>query len=158
VTWPSGRRYEGEWKDDKLNGQGVYTYTDGTRYEGEFKDSKYNGQGVMTYPDLLRIAMRWTKGNRHDADDLIQEAALKLLEKRDRYNDDNFTGLFVRIMKNVFLDEIRKNKGKEFVEIQEKLMADVYENHNTDISDVKAALNKMDENCRSIRPFLNSPS
>ena len=94
--------------------------------------------------------MRWTKGNTHDADDLIQKAALKLFEKRDRYNDDNFTGLLVRIMKNAFLDEIRKNKGKEFVEIQEELMADVYESHNTDISDVKAALNKMDENCRSL--------
>ena len=94
--------------------------------------------------------MRWTKGNTHDADDLIQKAALKLFEKRDRYNDDNFTGLLVRIMKNAFLDEIRKNKGKEFVEIQEELMADVYENHNTDISDVNAALNKMDENCRSL--------
>jgi len=100
--------------------------------------------------------MRWTKGNTHDAIDLIQKAALKLLEKRDRYNDDNFTGLLVRIMKNAFLDEIRKNKGKEFVEIEEfieiqtELIDGLYVNYRVDNTNVKATIDKMDENCRSL--------
>ena len=25
LQWPSGRRYDGDWKNDKRNGQGVYT-------------------------------------------------------------------------------------------------------------------------------------
>jgi hypothetical protein len=30
----SGQRYEGEWKDEKRNGQGVMTWPDNKRYEG----------------------------------------------------------------------------------------------------------------------------
>ena len=35
-----GDRYEGEYKDDLPNGQGVFTLSDGERYEGEFKDGE----------------------------------------------------------------------------------------------------------------------
>lgn len=47
---PNGR-YEGEYRDGKLNGRGVYTWPHGTRYEGEFRDGKRNGRGVYTWPD-----------------------------------------------------------------------------------------------------------
>ncbi len=42
-----GNRYEGELKDGKANGRGVYTWLGG-RYEGEFKDGNWNGKGVLT--------------------------------------------------------------------------------------------------------------
>ena len=29
-----GDTYEGEWKDDKTNGYGVYKFVDGTEYSG----------------------------------------------------------------------------------------------------------------------------
>ena len=41
-----GDKYVGEYKDDKRNGQGTYTYANGNKYVGEFKDGKYNGQGT----------------------------------------------------------------------------------------------------------------
>src|SRR5438046_6047781 len=34
-------RYEGEHRDGKKYGQGVYTFANGNRYEGEFRDGKY---------------------------------------------------------------------------------------------------------------------
>ena len=34
-----------------FNGVGLYTFQTGYLYEGEFKDNKPNGQGVMTYLD-----------------------------------------------------------------------------------------------------------
>ena len=40
LTWPDGRKYEGEFKEGRPDGQGIYTWPDGTRYEGEFKDGK----------------------------------------------------------------------------------------------------------------------
>lgn len=33
-TWLDGRRYEGEYYDDKKHGKGVFTWPDGKRYNG----------------------------------------------------------------------------------------------------------------------------
>lgn len=38
--WPDGRRYKGEYKDDKKHGFGIFYWNDNRRYEGEWKDGK----------------------------------------------------------------------------------------------------------------------
>jgi len=43
-----GDKYVGEFKDDKPNGQGTYTWSDGRKYVGEFKEGKKHGQGTYT--------------------------------------------------------------------------------------------------------------
>ena len=50
-TWPNGNRYEGEFRDDLRSGRGVFTWPNGDRYEGEFRDGKQNGRGVITWPN-----------------------------------------------------------------------------------------------------------
>jgi hypothetical protein len=40
----------GEFKDDKRNGQGTYTFANGDIYVGEYKDDKRNGQGTSLMP------------------------------------------------------------------------------------------------------------
>lgn len=35
--------YEGEWKDDKAHGYGVYTHLDGAKYEGNWVEDKQCG-------------------------------------------------------------------------------------------------------------------
>ena len=37
---PDGRKYIGEWYNDKQNGKGVYVSADGQKREGEWKDGK----------------------------------------------------------------------------------------------------------------------
>ena len=49
LMFTDGTWYEGEWKDDKMEGQGILTYTDGTFYKGEWKDNDMNGYGILTY-------------------------------------------------------------------------------------------------------------
>jgi hypothetical protein len=39
-------RYEGAYRDGKMNGHGVFLALDGERYEGEFKDDARTGHGV----------------------------------------------------------------------------------------------------------------
>ena len=39
-TYATGDKYDGEFKDDKMNGKGVYTYANGDKYDGEYKDDK----------------------------------------------------------------------------------------------------------------------
>ncbi|KJR40114.1 morn repeat-containing protein [Candidatus Magnetoovum chiemensis] len=40
MTIPSGAKYVGEFKDDKANGQGTFTYPDGEKDEGQWKNGK----------------------------------------------------------------------------------------------------------------------
>jgi hypothetical protein len=60
----SGQKYEGGWKDDKMSGEGVYTYPDGERYEGSWKDSNRSGQGVQTWPNGQRYEGGWKDDQR----------------------------------------------------------------------------------------------
>ena len=39
-TWKDGRKYLGQYVDDRKNGFGVYTWADGRQYHGIWKDGK----------------------------------------------------------------------------------------------------------------------
>jgi hypothetical protein len=63
-TYEDGSRYEGEWQDEKRQGQGVWTRPDGTVYAGEWKNDKPDGQGTLTRPDGLKYTGGWREGKR----------------------------------------------------------------------------------------------
>lgn len=72
MTWPDGKKYEGEFKDDVRHGHGTNktsseehvgnfengnatghgkrTWTSGQWYEGEFLNGTCDGQGKMYWP------------------------------------------------------------------------------------------------------------
>ena len=50
-TWASGAEYVGEWKKNEMHEQGAYTWQGGDKYVGEFKDIEYHGQGTLIYAD-----------------------------------------------------------------------------------------------------------
>ena len=39
-TWADGRKYEGEYVEDKKEGHGIFTWPDQRRYDGQWKDGK----------------------------------------------------------------------------------------------------------------------
>jgi len=42
ITWSNGvKYYAGEWKNNKMHGQGSYTSPDGKIIEGTFKNGKF---------------------------------------------------------------------------------------------------------------------
>jgi hypothetical protein len=47
ITWPDGRKYEGEYHEDKKNGMGTFTWADGKRYVGNWKKGKQHGRGKL---------------------------------------------------------------------------------------------------------------
>ena len=63
-NWPSGGKYEGDWKDGKKEGKGTWTYADGGKYEGYWKNDKKDGKGIMTYPDGRKYEEKWKGGER----------------------------------------------------------------------------------------------
>jgi len=54
--------YDGEWRDGKMDGNGVYLFSDGFTYEGRFKEGQPDGQGVAYYPDGQRYEGQWGGG------------------------------------------------------------------------------------------------
>ena len=40
LTWKDGKRYEGEFANDKREGEGTFTWADGRKYKGSWKNGK----------------------------------------------------------------------------------------------------------------------
>lgn len=50
-TWESGNVYKGSYVDDEREGYGEMFWTDGSIYQGEWKQGIQHGYGKMTFPD-----------------------------------------------------------------------------------------------------------
>ena len=70
-SWPSGRKYIGEWLEDRPHGRGTFLFHDGTRYVGEWRDTTYHGMGILYRANKsVETSGRWENGR------LVQEIAL----------------------------------------------------------------------------------
>ncbi len=76
MTSPYGKKYIGEFKDGKYDGQGEMTYShtvisEGTRiikyekYVGQWKNGKKNGQGTMAYLYGRKYVGEWKDGKKN---------------------------------------------------------------------------------------------
>ena len=64
-TWTgdNGDIYVGELKEGKFHGQGTFTFSNGNKYVGDWKDSYQNGQGTLTYSDGGKYVGEWKDGD-----------------------------------------------------------------------------------------------
>jgi hypothetical protein len=63
--FPNGAKYEGTFKNDELDGEGVYSYektSEKIRYKGAFSKSKFNGEGVLYYKNGSEDRGTWENG------------------------------------------------------------------------------------------------
>ncbi|KAK6196243.1 hypothetical protein SNE40_001504 [Patella caerulea] len=58
----TGSSYEGEIKNERLEGKGKYSFPTGTRYEGELKDSMFHGQGTLYFTNGSKYVATWENG------------------------------------------------------------------------------------------------
>ena len=63
-TFDNGN-YVGEWKDNKMHGQGTYTYTNGDKYVGKYKNDKRQGRGTYTYTNGDKFVGKYKDDKRH---------------------------------------------------------------------------------------------
>lgn len=54
----NGNHFEGDYKDGKRTGKGVFVWVNGDRYEGDFLDAARTGKGVYV----------WANGDRYEGD------------------------------------------------------------------------------------------
>ena len=62
LFFENGDKYEGEFLKDKFNGKGVYTWNDGNIYEGGFKDDFKEGKGKLFLNNGEVINALWKNG------------------------------------------------------------------------------------------------
>ena len=73
MIYTNGAKYEGQWKNDKKNGKGIFTsshyfnckYKVGMKYEGEFKDDKFDGYGVTSYTNGDKFEGEWKNNKQY---------------------------------------------------------------------------------------------
>ena len=64
-VWNDGRKYEGEYKDDKKHGYGVYIWADGRQYDGYWWKGKQHGVGTYIVPKENKVKYGlWEDGKR----------------------------------------------------------------------------------------------
>jgi hypothetical protein len=57
--------YEGEFKNDEMNGKGVYVWWDGKTYNGDWKKGKMHGKGEFWWPDGSIFRGEYQEDQRH---------------------------------------------------------------------------------------------
>ncbi|MBT5860358.1 MAG: hypothetical protein HOH89_04315, partial [Alphaproteobacteria bacterium] len=70
IQLPNGAVYEGETRNSKGHGLGVFTFTNGDRYEGELQDGRGHGIGVYYYEAGHATFGLWENGNSVDGQSL----------------------------------------------------------------------------------------
>ncbi|XP_043914649.1 MORN repeat-containing protein 5 [Protopterus annectens] len=57
-----GSSYEGEHKNNRMEGRGTYTFPTETRYEGEMKDGMFHGKGTVHFSNGSKFEAVWDHG------------------------------------------------------------------------------------------------
>jgi hypothetical protein len=63
MTFDQGKRYTGQFSDDQFQGLGVWTLENGDRYIGEFRNNKCDGTGTFIFKDGSFQSGNWQNGN-----------------------------------------------------------------------------------------------
>ena len=103
-----GREYEGEWKDNKMHGRGVFTWKDGKKYIGEYKNDKKSGCGIFIYSDNNNKVYEgyWCEGKQHGIGILRSKDSIQAGEWQQGKNFRIFESNEMPNM-NKFINEIR---------------------------------------------------
>ena len=64
-TWADKRQFTGDWKNNKMDGEGIFIWPDGRKYNGQYKDDKKEGTGSFEWNDGRKYQGMWKNGKQH---------------------------------------------------------------------------------------------
>ena len=85
ITYSNGDKLAGEFRNGRLNGQGMEVLASGYQYIGQFKDDLPDGQGTETFPEGHRYVGEYKQGKYHGRGEFS-------FANRNRYAGDFFDG------------------------------------------------------------------
>ena len=114
--------YDGEWKDDKMDGYGIYLYSNGDKYEGYWSLGTQNGKGKYIFTDGRSYEGEWKMQKMHGT------GFFSCLDKYANFNGEFREGKFLtknqeelkeekRLIK---IYEVLNNVPKNFLKIWEE--------------------------------------
>ena len=56
------RIYRGKWVSNKMEGNGIFTWSDGRKYVGEYQNDQKHGEGKFEWPDGRKYIGEWKEG------------------------------------------------------------------------------------------------
>jgi len=98
-------KYEGEFKNDKIEGKGTFNDNNGYIYKGEFKDEKFEGKGQLFYQNNIRYEGEFKNGK-------IEGKGKEYYENGDIYEGDFKDGL--REGKGIYYYNSGKYRGDRY--------------------------------------------
>ena len=112
VTMGKGGRYEGEWRDDKPHGQGVFSGAgiDEMRYEGEFRAGNFHGQGVQQIKHVSLFGSMSVRYEGEFRDGLPHGQGVSAFSDGSRYEGEFRAGTFHG--QGVYTGEGRRIEGE----------------------------------------------
>ena len=81
--------YDGEWKDDKMDGYGTYLYSNGDKYEGYWSMGSQNGKGKYIFTDGRSYEGEWKMQKMHGT------GFFSCLDKYANFNGEFREGKFI---------------------------------------------------------------
>ncbi len=86
--YKNGDTYTGWHKNGKLDGYGIYRWTDqGATYHGQYNEDKKEGYGTEKYDDNDEYDGQWENGNR--SGEAVYTYAKPGIIRRELWKDDN---------------------------------------------------------------------
>ena len=61
LRWRDGKKYEGNFVNDKREGQGTFIWADGRKFIGDWKAGKQHGVGTYISKDGVQRQGQWVK-------------------------------------------------------------------------------------------------
>ena len=124
-TWPDGCIYEGEFKNDQIEGTGVYQWPDKHIHNGEFKNDQIEGSGVYKWPDGDIYEGEYKNGNKEGMG-IFMSANGDIYEGKWKDGKKEGSGVY-RWPNGDIYDGEYKNDKKEGMGIFKSANGDIYE-------------------------------
>ena len=104
--WNNGNSYDGEWENGNFHGHGIFRWADGDMYDGEWKNDKRHGNGKWFNADGSYYTGVWEDGTVVSSTEMVTSSEKVTGVKRERVEYDNGS------YEGEIVDGLRHGKGK----------------------------------------------